>query len=1107
MLNRMKAITSYLSLTLVILPLILFGCRDDKFDFWNGEYPEGETIIQMQLDFTPFSESNDNGTRSVAGKTMDVLDDLCVIAYDIDGNLVDGFPLEITEEQGLTVKDLPREDSDASNGHKAENFTKHGSFNLTLPFGRYYMYAVANLGSRDDKGYILTSTYQELTEGELSEVVKKREDLLNYPTKWDEDNPYNNFEMLGFFSNSKDSNSPSTGESTNDRTVQINSPGLTLHSWLRRCASKVTIDFDGSDLRENIKVYIRKATIHDIPNTCLLGMPNKPSDREKDLLSYKNSDYSGEYRPTGKGDCIIYGEGEDYSSWPKVSSGAPKIKDDAGKEIDFHNENAESMFLYENMQGDSEEERNKEQQPADDGTVVGATEEKDLMPCGSYIEVEGYYEYISSNQVEKGKIIYRFMLGKDALKNFDVERNHHIKLTMKLRGNGNDVDWHIEYTNDNGFEVKDPYYVSYLYNHDSTIHFRYTPPKGYTVKKMTAEIVGNNWWPNSKDYALPEAINEQNPFATSNDETNWKNYAFDHNKYESGEMAGKTKYLGNGFLSLRETTELNLDGKDLVDGFDPYNWSGAADPDGSNKYMNDRYFYGVQGPSGKRLIDRSKRTYYFDGSGEEDPGDNNTGREAYSVEKYEDGSMRFSIPMFTRAKNLVKQSAYSGNNPYEGEYRTAYVRLTAEIYNEQENKTDYKSEIVRVLQVPRVTNPKGIYRRSKNNENFHVILLERESTTGEKFNAIESDGPWMAEVIGDPNFINLNGRQTIKGSTGSNIDFNVRFNKMNRDNTIRNAVIRIRYHNYTCVHLIFVRQGYDAQGLSDETTKWHVRNLIYGDLEADDPRDEGSLFRFGNLAQPIDVKSNAPFDAMGNKFTIPDALWIAKDDGTEPKEETEQKYWKDISASISKPSDDWNKSKIATMDDFQKLFKTENVSHAFGALYADGATEVQTTASGAFGYNRHDEDKTKGMRGLFVYYWNSSVESEYNCRNVFFPIGRSGFGHRRSWDADPSGKTNAQKGVLRYAVGRNGEMPISASPWMPIFYDLYRREGAIYWAHTPKTTISVTEESILDAIALDINYYTFDVNCLPRTNLQKHSQWSGCTDNECIDACFLRGVN
>ena len=56
-------------------------------------------------------------------------------------------------------------------------------------------------------------------------------------------------------------------------------------------------------------------------------------------------------------------------------------------------------------------------------------------------------------------------------------------------------------------------------------------------------------------------------------------------------------------------------------------------------------------------------------------------------------------------------------------------------------------------------------------------------------------------------------KQVVTGSTGSSIEFTIRFNKLNTsdDKTVRNAVVRVLYNSYTCTHLIFVRQGYEPQ--------------------------------------------------------------------------------------------------------------------------------------------------------------------------------------------------------------------------------------------------------------------------------------------------------
>ena len=51
------------------------------------------------------------------------------------------------------------------------------------------------------------------------------------------------------------------------------------------------------------------------------------------------------------------------------------------------------------------------------------------------------------------------------------------------------------------------------------------------------------------------------------------------------------------------------------------------------------------------------------------------------------------------------------------------------------------------------------------------------------------------------------GADTVRGSTGTPIDFTIRFNGTCNENESRCAIIRVDYHNYSCQHLIFVRQG------------------------------------------------------------------------------------------------------------------------------------------------------------------------------------------------------------------------------------------------------------------------------------------------------------
>ncbi len=1105
-----------------IVLLTLGSCSDDLIDGPSGgPFGEGEALVQATLDFEPFSSAKVE-SRSHDGKLMDRIDDLCILVYTAKGELVEGFPVEITsKDHGLKITDEKRTDSDASNNSAAETTTKRATFKISLPYGKYYVYGVANLGKISTDGTTRAKTIDVL-KGELAERIKDRETFLSTPMEWDNKNMLNNCEMLGYFTSGTEEQSPSTGTDMNNKTVTISGgKPLSIHSWLRRCASKVTIDFNGEGLLDNVTIYLRRATIHDIPASCAIGRKNAASENGPGLITNKNNDDYGilhpegeegcdqkyhpedngdNYRPEESADAIVYGDGTDHTAWPAITRMTPRITDASGNIIDFHTENSEALYLYENMQGEGLNE--KAQKPDKDGSVEGATtEKKDNMEYGSYIEVEAYYKYVYNKQTSEGKLIYRFMLGKDAVKNFDTERNHHYKITLCPIGYGNDVDWHIEYNEKPGFEFSDPYYVSYLYNHSSTIHFRYKPPKGVTVTKLDAEIIGNNWWPEDGSYSTVDMM-AQTPLKSTNadptDESSYYNDPKDaaHFHTEEGALKGRRKYLGNGFLSLRATTEtvFNLGDVDAIEVYDSKNNTNRWFPGGNvtaeqvekNKWMNDNYFYGATTKGNN--IDRSKRTYSFDGKSDA----TNSGDEAYTVEKLVDGSFRFNLPVFTRAKNLVKASAYTGNNPYEASPRMAYVKVTAHLSN-----GSTASKILRVMQVPRVTNPKGIYRRSGNNENFHVVLTEKDSDNGTKFSPIKSDGPWMAEVINGENFINLNGRTTIKGASGTDIDFNIRFNKMNRDNKVRNAVIRVRYHNYTCVHLIYVRQGYSSQAIEGSGKHWHTFNKITATEEADDPRDEGSLFRFGNLEQPIDVIGNV-YDSPGiapNQFGAQENMRLAKN----KNEYTEVVKWEDIKYSLNFPDD----TDIAEMSDFQNLYRNSNIENGFGVLYADGATETKLESKDVYGWYRHDTEpdkNAKGMCGVFVYYWNRNNTSDANnCRNIFFPIGRSGYGHRRHSD------TTDNNGCLRYSCGRTDYMTSDILPWMPLFYDLFKRKGAIYWAKKMGTAIGVTGETETTAVGLDMNFFTFDVNLITKTNVS-FGKW-GTPDSERIwDACFLRSV-
>ncbi|MDE5996807.1 MAG: hypothetical protein K2G77_01195, partial [Muribaculaceae bacterium] len=329
--------------------------------------------------------------------------------------------------------------------------------------------------------------------------------------------------------------------------------------------------------------------------------------------------------------------------------------------------------------------------------------------------------------------------------------------------------------------------------------------------------------------------------------------------------------------------------------------------------------------------------------------------------------------------------------------------------------------------------------------------------------------------------------------------------------------------------LIFVRQGYDAQAIcgggpvygnpNAPATKWHTFNMHTGDIMADDPRDEGSMFKFGNAWNCISSENNIYKDDNGNPI-----YYEQSENGFKPQQTL---VYLQAAGNVHPTCNTWGASggrvagfteqavgdmkinKAATMRDFEQLYLTKYVEFGYGVLYADGATETQSTLEMVNGWSHYDDspDKDKkGMRGVFAYYWNPNGDAGLNARNIFFPIGRSGYGHRKHGNESTE---NNKKGILRYSCNRYMRAH-STTPQFefrrraPLMEFIYRRMGAIYWART-KTgegqylTWNGQPPSDKEAqrcgMGLDLNYFTFDVNAISDNNVSNGE-----------DACFVRTV-
>ncbi|WP_293667334.1 DUF4906 domain-containing protein [uncultured Parabacteroides sp.] len=108
---------------------------------------------------------------------------------------------------------------------------------------------------------------------------------------------------------------------------------------------------------------------------------------------------------------------------------------------------APALYMFENRQpvgSNGGDQTTKTPEGLKPGDIIETI--KTDRKC-SYIEVTA--DYLKNGQsgiAGSGTITYRFFLGKDALKNFDVERNVHYLVTLTLNGDGgkDEVTWRVE---------------------------------------------------------------------------------------------------------------------------------------------------------------------------------------------------------------------------------------------------------------------------------------------------------------------------------------------------------------------------------------------------------------------------------------------------------------------------------------------------------------------------------------------------------------------------------------------------------------------------------------------------------------------------------------
>lgn len=1054
---------------------MMSSCVDDYFDI-DPEIGEGEADLSATVVFSPVRNALGRDTRA-EGDALKHIKSLCVFLYTKQGDDIKLYKrIPQTQLEGLEIENnnnATAPDAVGENEHVAETATPQATFSIRgIPFGRYYMYAVANMGNLDSYDDADLDTPEKLKAVRL---------------QWQENNIPGNDQMFGYFTTTDNQ----TSQGFDAPAVVVNRPQMPLYAWVKRAASKVTVAIDGSGLNNGVQVWIKSIQIKDIPRDCFLGQNNVASN--SDLLA--------------DGEKFVINESMSAVG-PSVTKQSPYFYPDmpAGTNSleNAHTEFQNALYFYENMQGEGQskkqiwpDQEDKTTPKFPSGNDPNDKGFKDSKRNGTYIEVIGYYKGFKKGEAgqgmveSEGPIVYRFMLGKDTDKNYDAQRNYHYKLTLMLKGNANDTDWHIVYDPEPDIIIPNPYYISYLYDQSMNLPIKLM---GKRLVSLRADIIENGW------HAIDET--GKNPPNGGVLKAYWDGTPNDPGPW-------------NGFLSLRKTTAARFGLWPGVEGLnDPLNPAGEDfneqkfAPGNAITYTSNKSYYDDN--------NRGWREYIVTNVGSvNDPAGN------YSVSTNGAGEWTVTVPLYTRAAVMVSQTGYTGNNPYVAYRRMAKVRFTAVIEGFDgvnhtvvcgpENPTQGAKDAVTIYQMRRIVNPKGIWRPGNSVKPFHVKMMVLEGENNDNFVPLKSDGPWKA-VIKKGDWFDLeptegksqrNPDGTISGvgdmyaenNEGRVVDFT--FRPKGTTSTPRGGLIKIYYNNYTCVHIIFVRQGYEPVSFTGSKTKWHSFNLKTATEEVADPVLEGSYFRRYNTALPIAASNNQSsmysVDASGTvvwKNNANHDFAIAGQTGT--------RKWSQITTDrTSWPSFeiDGKTCRLANRGDVAAIIDNRNVTYGYGVLYTNETTETSTSVTDVYSA-REGSISNKGMRGVFVCDTVTGTQ-------IFLPIGATGYGRFKQKANYHAYNTQADdfEGVNQYA-NRWQPMPVSGNGvgsygvnYKPLFWDLYRRPGAIYWLSGDD--------------ALDLNYYQFTFD---RTTIQDlfivrpTSGWGSPADPSGSDAIQIRLV-
>lgn len=200
------------------------------------------------------------------------------------------------------------------------------------------------------------------------------------------------------------------------------SGNASITSSLKRIYSMVTVKMDLSTLNKDVQIIPQSVQLKNIP------------------LTGRLSDLGGTLE---QGNKVTANDGSESKDGEMLKRGSNESF------LTVDHSSATPLFLYENRQQQGKnngDERTKTPWYFSDEAISMPEIIKTDKMC-SYIEIQAKcIKDNDANGAGSGDVTYRFFLGKDAAKSFDVARNWYYKVTLKLTGNGgvDEGTWRVE---------------------------------------------------------------------------------------------------------------------------------------------------------------------------------------------------------------------------------------------------------------------------------------------------------------------------------------------------------------------------------------------------------------------------------------------------------------------------------------------------------------------------------------------------------------------------------------------------------------------------------------------------------------------------------------